>query len=124
MLTLRIIVIIACVAFVFFVAKQVVSRKLLLKYSLLWLVLALITFLCALFPEPIYWLSGVLGFDVPSNFIFFGALFFLLAICLSLSVVVSKQSMRIKNLVQTLAMHDNQLEELKNTTKSRDNEGE
>lgn len=104
MLTLRIIVIIICALFVLFVCTQVATRKLLLKYSLIWLTLALLVLLGALFPDVVSSLATLLGFDVTSNFIFFVGLFFLLAICLSLSVVVSRQSIRIKNLVQDLAL--------------------
>lgn len=106
MLTLRIIIIVACLAFGLFVGTQVASRKLLLRYSLLWLTLAFCVLLGAVFPDAVTFLSEVFGFDIPSNFVFFVGLFFLLAICLSLSVVVSKQSMRIKNLVQNLALLD------------------
>lgn len=107
MLTLRIITIIACLAFAGFVCIQVARRKLLLRYSLLWLTLALVVLLGAIFPNIVTFLADLFGFDVPSNFIFFFGLFFLLSICLSLSVVVSKQSMKIKNLVQKLALLDN-----------------
>jgi len=92
--------------FGFFVCWQVAKRRLLLRYSLLWLTLALLVLLGAIFPDVIVLLANLLGFDVPSNFLFFAGLFFLLAICLSLSVVISKQSMRIKNLTQSIALLD------------------
>lgn len=60
--------------------------------------------LCALFPQPLYSISSLLGFETPSNFIFFIGLFFLLAISLSLSSIASKQAIMIKNLVQEQAL--------------------
>ena len=67
----------------------------------------------ALFPDSIFALSERLGFETPSNFIFFVGLFCLLAIALSLSVIVSKQALMIKNLTQRLALVDHELRELR-----------
>lgn len=109
MIVLRVIVVLACIAFVALVFKQVSRGRLLLQYSLLWLTLALVTMLVSIFPEPVFALARYLGFDTPSNFVFFVALFFLLAICLSLSVVVSKQTQHAKTLVQKLALLELQI---------------
>lgn len=73
---------------------------------------ALVSILGSLFPEPIFQLSYFIGFESPSNFIFIIALFFLLAICLSLSIIVSRQALRIKNLVQNQALTEDRLESL------------
>lgn len=105
-LPLCIVVIVVCLVFLIAVARQVQSGRLLLRYSLLWIALALIAILGAIFPGPVYALSSFLGFENPSNFIFFAGLFFLLVICLSLSLIVSKQASRIKDLVQELALLD------------------
>lgn len=114
MLVLRIIVVFACAVFMVLVCRQVSRGRLLLRYSLLWLTLALVTILVSVFPEPIYALSHYFGFDTPSNFVFFVALFFLLIICLSLSVVVSKQAIRMKNLVQAQALMEKRLQDIRN----------
>lgn len=111
-LTLRIAVVVVCIVFLIAVSRQVAHGKLLLKYSLLWMTLAVASILVALFPEPLFAVSGALGFEAPSNFVFFAALFFLLAICLSLSIIVSKQALRIKNLVQQEALVEKRLEAL------------
>lgn len=96
-LVLQIITIILCIAFFAYVVHLVAQEKLLLKYSLLWMALTVAILLCALFPLPLYQASSLLGFETPSNFIFFIGLFFLLAISLSLSLIVSKQASKIKN---------------------------
>lgn len=71
----------------------------------------MVVILVAIFPQPVFVIARLLGFGVSSNFIFFVALFFLLAITLSLSVIVSKQSLRLKNAVQNLALLEKRLEE-------------
>lgn len=112
--TLRIAVVITCIIFLTAVSHQVAQSKLLLKYSLLWMTLAVASIFSALFPDPLFAASKALGFEAPSNFIFFIALFFLFAICLSLSIIVSKQALRIKNLVQQEALIEKRLENLEN----------
>ena len=105
MFVLQIVAIILCVAFFAYVVHLV-----LLKYSLLWMALTVVIVLCALFPQPLYSISSFLGFETPSNFIFFIGLFFLLAISLSLSSIASKQALMIKNLVQEQALLAKKLE--------------
>lgn len=101
---LRCFVAILCLLLFIIVIRLVAKERMLLKYSLLWLFLAVILFCSALFPEIVFSLSGAFGFITPVNFIFLIGLFCLLAISLSLSVVVSRQTIAIKNLVQKLAL--------------------
>ena len=51
---------------------------------------------------------------VSRQVIFLAGLFFLLAICLSLSIIVSKQALRIKTLVQEHALIAKRLDALEN----------
>lgn len=99
-------VVIVCLAFLAFVIRQVGNERFLLKYALLWLALAVLILLCAVFPRPLFYLASFLGFGTASNFIFFVGLFFIIAICLSLTAIVSKQAIRIKNLTQALALFE------------------
>ncbi|OUN46640.1 hypothetical protein B5G20_06655 [Collinsella sp. An7] len=113
-IVLQVIVIVFCVALTCYVFRLVAKEQLLLKYSLLWLVLAVALLVSAVFPDALFTLSNVLGFETPSNFIFFVGLFCLLAIALSLSVIASKQTIKIKNLTQRIAL----LEFDENTSRS------
>ncbi len=86
------------------VLHLVKCRKLQLRYSLLWLALATVVLLCSLFPFQLFEVAMMLGFEAPSNFIFFCAALFMIAITLSLSSIISKQSIAIKNLTQKIAL--------------------
>lgn len=92
------------VVFLAYVLHLVAKGKLLLKYSLLWFVLCLAMLVCAIFPGVVYVLSDLTGIMTPSNFVFLVGIIILLAIALSLSVVVSKQVLSIKNLTQRIAI--------------------
>lgn len=100
----RIILIAICILFFAYIINLVFRKKLMLKYSLLWLALSIVVALCAIFPSIIYSISDLLGFITPSNFIFLVAIFFLLTIALSLSVIASRQTANIKRLVQEIAL--------------------
>lgn len=102
--SLRIFTILVSVVFLVFVILMLRRGRYLLKYSLLWFVLGLAGLVCAFFPELVYALSDVLGFETPSNFLLFAADFFLIAFCLSLCGVVSRQSLKIKRLVQHVSL--------------------
>ena len=116
----RILIVTIAILFIAFIVVLVSRKRLLLRYSLLWLTLSVVLCLCAIFPTPVYAMAQFLGFEVASNFIFVIAIFFLLAISLSLSIVVSKQKERSKTIIQELALLKQQV--MKNTIPIETNE--
>lgn len=104
---IRILLIVISLVFAVVIARLVKKKRLSMKYSFLWIALLFVVFLCAVFPVIPYRMSDLLGFESPANFIFLVAIFFLLAIALSLSIVVSGQQRKITTLVQELALIDN-----------------
>lgn len=86
------------------IIELVFRRRLQLKYSLMWLVFGLLLIVVALFPGIVTGLAGLLGFLAPSNLVLFAAVFCLLLICLSLTVIVSWQSRDIRSLIQRVAL--------------------
>ncbi len=109
MAVLQAVVTLLCIFFFLGVMWQVRSGRMLLRYALLWMGLSLLTLLCALFPDAVFSLAHILDFESPSNFILLIGLFFLLAICLSLSMIVSRQALKIKNVIQELALLEDEL---------------
>ena len=107
---LRLSVMVICVIFALYITHLVSKGKLLLKYSLLWLLLALIMLLCAAFPNGVVFLAHIFGFEMTANFIYFIGMFCLMVIALSLTVIVSKQAKRINVLVQRLALVEYRIE--------------
>ena len=53
-----------------FVLVCVVKRKLNIKYSIVWILWALLSFLMAAFPYSFYALSSLLGIQMPVNTVF------------------------------------------------------
>ncbi len=109
-ISLRFCVGVVCLLMFVYVLSLVKKEKLMLRYSLLWLVLAFVLILCAVFPGPVFEVAKLFGFLTASNFIFVVGFVFLLLIALSLSSVISKQTTSIKNLTQRVALLEKELE--------------
>ncbi len=108
---LHIVLVASAVLFLLVVLRLVSQGKLLLKYSLLWLVLGVVALIIALFPSVAGSLSHTLGFGLTSNFVFFVVLALLGVICMALTVIVSWQARDIRSLVQQMALLKKELQE-------------
>lgn len=105
-LLLRIEMIVIAVVFVAIVFRTVNKKKLLLKYSLIWLTIALGMIIVSFFPHLVTWLSALVGIETPSNFIYLLGLVALLIITFSLTIILSKQTEQVKTLIQTISIEN------------------
>ena len=107
-ITLSIVFIVLSLAFLIYTVYQVKRNKLLLRYSLTWILLSVLLLIIAIFPQPIFALASLTGFDLGSNFIFSAAIFFLLLLCLgqtrTISQLVIKQTQTTQRLEKRLDM--------------------
>lgn len=118
-LIFRFTIIAFCVFFAIYAVRLIASGRLQLKYSLLWFVFVVFTLVCAIYPEPIFALSSFLGFQKASNFVLFIGLLFTLAIVLSLTLVVSKQTRYITDLVQENSILRHEIESIVNADEEK-----
>jgi len=93
---------------IYFLRKNAFS----LKYTLLWLISSFLMLLVSIFPGILVFISGKLGFQVASNALFTLILGFFLIILLSLTSIVSKQTEKIKTLVQVIALLEKRVREM------------
>lgn len=78
--------------------------KIPLKYTLVWLIPALVILFVALIPDALIAIMQLFGFRTMSNMII-GLLFVIMIyICISLTIIVSGQKTKIKLLVQEISM--------------------
>lgn len=68
---LRIALVVFSLLILVIVLKRIKKTSLEIADSIFWLFLALILLVIAVFPQIAYWVSSLLGFDAPSNFVFF-----------------------------------------------------
>ena len=98
--SLRISLIIIAIIFITIVINNVARKKLLLQYSLSWLVIAAGMIIFAVFPKIAVMLSKLVHIKEPSNFVYAVGLLILLYLLMGLTGKVSKQSAEIRNLAQ------------------------
>lgn len=117
---LSIVFLILSIAFFVYTIYQVKRNKLLLKYSLMWILLSVFLLLFAIIPQPIFSLAHLLGFGVSSNFIFTAAIFFLLLLCLGQSRAISQHATKTIRITQELALQEKRIKDLEQSRTSDD----
>lgn len=74
------------------------------KYAVLWLVFAGAALFFALFPAALYWLTSRLGFETPSNLLFFITIVLLVLVSVQISYELSKNEAKIRRLAEEVAL--------------------
>ena len=101
---LRIELIVLALLAIIYVVHKINKRKLLLKYSLVWLLIALIVIIVACFPLIAFKITSLVKIVTPSNFVFLIAIMSLFGISVSLTEIVSTQAEKTKRLVQIMSI--------------------
>ena len=103
-ITLRIVLIIGAILVLLFVIRKI--RKSIFEASdaLFWLAFSAILVLIAIVPAVSYAVSDLLGFDSPSNFVFFAIIAILLYRMFSLTAKVSLLRRKVDTLAQEIAL--------------------
>lgn len=103
-ITLRIVLLVISFLFLAYVLVRVRRGKYLLKYSLVWILLSILGIFSAIFPVWLFELANVLGFSIPSNFVYFALIAFLFVLNIILSGIISRQEMTLKTIIQELSL--------------------
>ncbi|MEE1478591.1 MAG: DUF2304 domain-containing protein [Eggerthellaceae bacterium] len=103
-LELRIILVLASLLTLIFIAKKVRNSKVKLEDSIFWFCFAVLILLVSIFPEIFYVLSRITGTEAPVHFVFLFFIFILLVQVFNLSMRISQADTRIKELTQQLAV--------------------
>ncbi|NTV28537.1 MAG: DUF2304 domain-containing protein [Candidatus Omnitrophica bacterium] len=88
----------------FFVLELVRREALSFKYAFIWLTVCVLGLLCAIFSDWLFALSRLFGFEVPSNFIFFGLFGIFVFVSLLLTVFLCHQNRRNDRMAQKIGM--------------------
>lgn len=80
--------------------------------SMFWVFFALLLVVFSIFPQAANWLSDLVGTMSTANFIFLLMIFLLLIKCFSMSIRISQLETKLKELVQKIALDDNELEQV------------
>ncbi len=102
-----------------FVLELVRREKLTFKYAFAWIFFSLIGVVFSLVPLIPYRLSKVLGFELPSNFIFFSILGMFVFLSLLLTVFLCQQNRRNDRMAQKIGLLEEEIAVIKEKMKGR-----
>lgn len=111
-INLRIILAFGLICFFTFLIQLIKTGQLLLKYTLLWLAIGASMVLMIVFPEVLSVITTWMGIELPINGLFTVGILAIMLIAMTLTVIVSKQTMRIKELSQGVALMEKRIREL------------
>lgn len=98
------------------------KEKMELKYVLVWFAVLIGIAIVCIFPSIIDSVSSLLGVETPINSLFFFGFIFVSCLLFSISVTISKLSVRVKELTQKVALYQFENDRLKKTLQEGKNE--
>ena len=113
-LSLRLGLLIASLTVLAVIIVTVARKRLNIKYSIVWLLWALLSLLMAIFPETFYGLSGLLGIQMPVNTVFLIMTALLYALTFYVYIMITKHNEEINKLTYEVASLKQEIDKLKN----------
>lgn len=117
--TLRITLIMGLIFYFILILLFLKNKALLLKYALLWILAGIVLGCMVLFPNLLVWITRTLGIESNMNGLFVLCIGFIIVILMALTSIVSRQTNRIRVLVQTNAMLEKRIRDLEQSNKKR-----
>lgn len=111
-MALRISLLLGILVYLILIFVLLRKKSLNLKYSLLWIFMAIVLFVMVIFPKIVTFIAHLIGIVSPINAIFLAFIFFILLLLISLTSIVSKQQRKIKTLIQNVAILEKKLEDI------------
>ena len=108
---LRLGLLIASIIAICLVLFFVIKKKLNIKYSIVWILWALLSLIMAIFPQTFYELSHILGIEMPVNAVFLIMIALLYGLTFYVYIMISKHNSEIIKLTYELSSLKKQLEE-------------
>ena len=87
------------------IVNMIRKKRLELRYALTWLFVGIVVLVLDCFPNLMAWLSDKLGIVSPINMLFFLGFCFSLVIIFTLTMAISRMSIRVKELTQAIALN-------------------
>lgn len=109
---LQAVAIVVTAGLLLFVLELIRRRKLMERYSLLWLLAAIVLLLLAIFGNLLQQFASAIGVATPSNALFAAAIGFLVLLVLHFSTTISRLTDESKVLAQRLALAEERLHRL------------
>ena len=119
-LDLQIFLIILVALYALVILSLLKKQKMDIKYSLIWLLSAVVLIIFVIFPQIVAAAASAIGIDAPVNLIYIVAGLFMIMIIMSLTVIVSGLKNKIKILSQKQGLLEKRLREIENKVNGRE----
>lgn len=110
---LRLGLLLASIFVTVFIIFCIVKNRLNIKYSVVWLLWALLTLIMSIFPDTFYGVADLLGIELPVNAVFLVMTSLLYGLTFFLYLTISKHNEEIIQLTYEIADLKKKVEELK-----------
>ena len=114
--TLRVVLIAGVIVYFVMILIFLKNKTLELRYTLLWMLAGAILAVFVIWPETLSKIVGLIGIQSNMNGLFIMAIAFIVMIMMSLTSIVSKQTNKIRHLIQEIAILEKRLRELEQNT--------
>ena len=94
------------------IVLSVVKKRLNIKYSIVWLLWAMVSMAMAIFPEIFYAISDLLGIQLPVNTVFLLMMALLYSLTFYVYIMISKHNEEIIKLTYRIATQGKEIDEL------------
>lgn len=106
--------IIGCLLVLIFIVSLIKRRKLEVKYSIIWIISAIILLLFAVIPDIVEFLTYLLGVQTDSNTVYLLIIVFLLLVSISATISISFMTKRIITLSQEIGILKSEMSRMQN----------
>lgn len=110
--TLRVVLIVAIIVYFIMILIFLKNKTLELRYTLLWMFAGVILAVLVIWPELLSRLVRLVGIQSNMNGLFIMAIAFIVMIMMSLTSIVSRQTNKIRHLIQEIAILEKRVREL------------
>ena len=110
-MTLRVALILVCVATMFLMMKKIRQSKLQIESAIFWIVLAGVLVVISIVPSVADFASRLVGIYATTNFLFVFAIFVLMVKVFYMTIHISQLEAKVKELAQQMALAEKRREE-------------
>jgi len=123
-ISLRVLVCLAGIIFIYIARKANIARKMTEKQSLFWIIGGLIIFIFGLIPKLVYIISDIFSVDYPPSIIFAISIIFLFYGVFSCYKTNAELTARVQELAMQIALLNDENMQLKLSLKEKDSKDE
>ena len=105
-LTLTTALVIVAIATLLFVLHKIKKNKMLIDYSIFWIVFSFLLVILAIFPQIATWASIACGIESASNFVFAFMLLILILYQFNMAIHISEMESKNRELAQNIALKE------------------